>query len=87
MALKHNFAHTACSLPCVTADASPPMEHTVLVLALFSRASAVGHSRSRTCDSSYDFHCHPWELWVLQALLQLPLEQSYDTLGRDRQGV
>lgn len=84
---KHNFAHTACSLPCVMVDARPPVDHTVLVLVLFSQASAVGHSWGRTWYSSYNL-CHlPWELCIQQAFLQLPLEQSYDALGRDHQGV
>lgn len=87
VALEHNFAYTACSLPCVTAAARPLMDHTVLVLVLFSGASAVGHGWGRTGDGSYDLRPLPWELWVQQAFLQLPLEQSYDTLGRDRQGV
>lgn len=33
--LEGNFAPTPCSLPCVTADAWPPVDNTVLVLVLF----------------------------------------------------
>lgn len=41
----------------------------------------------RTWYSSYHL-CHLlWELCIQQAFLQLPLEQSYDGLGRDHQGV
>lgn len=74
VALEHNFARTACSLPCVVEGARPPTDHAVLVLVLFSHASAAGHSWGRTQDGSCDPHCLPWELWVWQAFLQLPLE-------------
>lgn len=56
MALEGNYAPTPCSLPCVTVDARPPVDNTVLVV-VFSQTSVVAWDR--TWDGSYDLHCLP----------------------------